>query len=168
MSTIFGEGGLRVEYGAGVVDLPYSYGELSWVDELVEIKAINGVVARFYDGSRAKIKVTLNNVLEDSAVVLQLMHLLNSARLSQEPVTVYPRYNGAASRGYLCHVPVEFAPERLGLVASGQKVNLNFEGMMRYYGLPVYDESSQASVFWTTHTGDLILTETGVKLEFWA
>ncbi|HRY84251.1 MAG TPA: hypothetical protein P5533_06415 [Candidatus Cloacimonadota bacterium] len=163
---IFGEGYLRVSYEGVNVDLIYSYGDLGWKDEYVEVQVLNGDLVRFYDGSRAKIKAVINNFLGEGTAILQLMNMLNSARQANAGVMVYPRWQNAGSRGYLCHVPADFNPERLGLVAAGQKISLAFESISRVAGVPGYDENSLMQVPWTTHTGAQLTDHLGNGLEF--
>ena len=166
MSMIFGEGYLRVAYDGDAIDLVYSYGDLSWEDEMEEIRVLSGELVRFYDGSRAKIKCVINNVFGECAAILELMDMLNRARRLGAGVMVYPRYNGYGSRGYLCHVPTEFNPERLGQVATGQKINVAFTSIQRYDKWAVYDETTMQIFPWMDHLGNAMKDHLGNALEF--
>ncbi len=166
MNMIFSAGYPRFVYGSTTIDLINSTSRISFEDELTEIKAITGELITFYQGTRALIKTTIHNIGSESPYILQLIQIMNQARRSNSPLTIYPHYTNAASRSYLCLVPPDFNPEWLAEVPAGQKIELNWKSKYYLDGVPPYDETSTATVLWLIHNGDCLVTHTGDKLEF--
>lgn len=166
MDMIFGQGTVRFEREGVTIDLELSSGSLGWEDENTDLRTVAGELLRFYEGSRAKIKTLLKNMLSETDKLLQLMTMFNAARADNQGVVVYPQYNGAASRGYRCHLMSEFSPHALSAVGGGQTIELSWESVRLYEGVPAYTATSEAIVSWLTHTGAQMNDHTGTVLEF--
>lgn len=166
MNMIFSAGYPRFVYGTTVVDLVNSTSRLSFEDDITEIKAVTGELITFYEGTRALIKTIINNIGSESPSIINLIQIMNQARRSNAPLTIYPHYTNAASRSYLCLLPPNFNPEWLAEVPVGQKIELNWKSKLYLDGVPPYDETSTATVFWFIHTGAHLTTHTGENLEF--
>ncbi len=168
MSEIFGKGHVAFEYDSNLIEFLYGTAELGWREEMEELTAQTGEKLRFHDGVRPVIQVELLNVLDDmsSGVFLELLNFFNQARRANAPLMVYPKYQGAGTKGYLCHIPPEFDAQALAKVACGQRMKFAMEGAFTMDDYPVYTSEIQALQPWETHASATVTDHAGNNIDF--
>lgn len=165
MEMIFGIGGLRVEMDGAALEIPLAETREKWEDEYDEVKVLSGRTERWFLGSRVKIHVVLQNVADESSVILSLMRRLNDCRANNSGLMVYANYMGPGSRGYLCHPPSKWDPDWLSNVGGGQKIEIDFESIALEPGVPAWS-SPVTGVQWTTHSGAVMMDHSGDVIVF--
>jgi len=146
MQHIFGFGKVRIEKNDQVVTLEYSSGHMFFEDSNVDIQCLNGTVARFYEGSRPKITLTIRNLGNETTALLRLMRMLNAARTDNQGVLVYPNYINATSMCYQCHFGGTFDPKTISEIEAGQKFDLDFTGVDWVTSVKPYINNLELSV----------------------